>query len=105
MSFEQLDPRITLKLLEGRRDVISPLAEKREKFYAQQECPNCGGNSLTKIGDPDTMFRDGDPLPRYTLNCDNCDCLFDPHSGILLSIGNKAAAYEPSIPLLEGPED
>jgi len=44
-------------------------------------------------------------LPRYTLSCDNCDCLFDPHTGIILSLGNKAKAWEPAVPLLDGPED
>lgn len=101
MSFKQLDPRITIKLLEGRRDVISPLAEKREKFYAEQECPNCGGNALTKTGDTTTLFRNGDLLPRYLLSCDNCGCLFDPHSGIILSMGNKGRAYEPAIHILD----
>ena len=102
---ELLDTRITSKLLEGREDVISPLAEERKNFYKNQSCPSCQGNALTQEGDSTTIFRGDDPLPRYLLRCDNCDCLSDPHSGIVLSLGNKAKAYKPSVPLIDGPED
>lgn len=105
MALKTLDPRITQKLLEGHKDILTPMAEEREKFYKDQTCPGCGGNAFTKVGDSRTMIRQGDPLPRYMLQCDNCDCLFDPHSGIQLSIGNIAKAWQPSVPLLDGPED
>lgn len=96
-----MDPRITAKLIEGYKDIITPAAKKREAFYKAQDCPNCGGNALTKCGDATTIFRSGDFLPRYTLTCDNCDCLFDPHSGIILSLGNRAKAWMPGVPLLD----
>lgn len=105
MAFKPMDPKIIAKLIEGHKDIITPAAEEREKFYQSQDCPDCGGNALTKNGDAKTMFRAGDILPRYTLSCDNCDCLFDPHSGIILSLGNKAKAWQPAVPLLDGPED
>lgn len=105
MSLKLLDPIITSKLLEGHEDVITPLAEERKNFYQNQNCPHCDGNSLTMQGDSKTMFRGNDPLPRYTLSCDNCDCLFDPHSGLILSMGNRAKAFVPSVPLIDGPED
>jgi hypothetical protein len=105
MRFKTMDPKVTAKLLEGHKDILTPAAEKREELYQSQDCPNCGGNALTKCGSPESMFRTGEILPRYTLSCDNCDCLFDPHTGIILSLGNKAKAWEPAIPLLDGPED
>lgn len=99
-----MDPQIALKLLEGHKDVISPLQEEREKFYRGQTCPGCGGNAFTKTGDSRLLFRHQEPLPRYLLQCDNCDCVFDPHTGIQLTMGNRAKAYVPTIPILEGPD-
>lgn len=105
MDLKTLDPRITLKLLEGREDVITPLAQEREQFYKSQRCPRCDGNATSKTGDPRRLFVDGEALPRYQLSCDNCGCLFDPFSGIILTMGNLGKAYEPAIPILPGPED
>lgn len=105
MDLKPLDPRITLKLLEGRRDIITPLAQERERFYGAQQCPRCGGNANSKTGDPARLFVGGEALPRYQLRCDNCSCLFDPFSGIVLEMGNLGEAFKPTIPILEGPED
>lgn len=101
MPFKELDPRITAKLLEGHRDVITPLAAEREHFYQSQSCPTCGSTTLEKEGDSRFLFREGEALPRYLLRC-QCGCVFDPHSGILLTIGNKAETLEPAVPLIDG---
>jgi hypothetical protein len=105
MNLKPMDPRITLKLLEGQKDVITPMAQERDQFYKDQSCPQCGGNAMTKTGDPNRLFRDGKPLAYYQLECDNCGCLFDPHTGLVIKMGNVANAFEPAVPLLEGPED
>lgn len=105
MDLKPLDPRITLKLLEGREDVITPLAQERERFYKAQRCPQCSGNATTKTGNPARLFVEGEALPRYQLHCDNCGCLFDPFTGIVLEMGNVARAFEPSVHLFDGPED
>jgi hypothetical protein len=100
MDLKLLDPRITEKLLEGTEDTITPLAQARERFYKSQACPYCGGNSFRKYGDPRMLFRPDDPLPRYQLRCENCGCLFDPHSGLVVKTGNVAKALVPSVPLI-----
>ena len=105
MDLKPLDPIITLKLLEGREDVITTLAQERDQFYQSQSCPQCGGNATTKTGDPNRLFRAGKPLAYYHLECDNCHCLFDPHSGLIIKMGNLAEAFEPAVPLIDGPED
>lgn len=105
MNLKPMDPRITLKLLEGHRDLISPMAAAQERFYQNQVCPSCDGTSFTKTGNASQLFRHGQALPHYTLRCNDCDCLFDPHSTIVLSMGNRAKAAVPAIPLLDGPED
>jgi len=105
MNLKQLDPKVIMKMLEGHEDVITPLQRERDQLYQSQSCPTCGGNAFDKVGDSRTMFRQGDVLPRYMLRCSNCDCVFDPHSGIQLTMGNVARAYVPTVPILGGPDD
>lgn len=105
MSLRLLDPQVTLKLLEGHKDVITPLATRREEFYQSQTCPQCLGNSFKKTGDARFMFRSGEALPRYWLECSGCGCLFDPHSGLVIRMGNLAKGLEPALPILPGRED
>lgn len=93
-----LDPQITLKLLEGHTDTITPLAKEREQFYRAQTCPQCHGNSFIKRADLRIMFVDGDPLPRYLLECKNCGGLFDPHARLVVTMGNLGKAFKPTIP-------
>ena len=95
-----MDPRIILKLLEGREDVITPLAQKHEQIYTDAVCPTCGSGSLVKVGDPNRLFRSGKPLAHYQLDCSSCGCLFDPHSGMVIKAGCVGAAVEPAIPLI-----
>lgn len=105
MNLKTLDPRITMKLLEGREDVITPLSQERERFYRSQYCPQCGGNANTKTANPNRMFVEGEALPRYQLRCDNCECLFDPFTGLVVEMGNLGKAFVPAVHLFDGPED
>ena len=105
MDLKPIDPRITAKLLEGYRDTITDAAKERERFYQDQTCPYCQGVDFQRRGDARTMFRPNDPLPRYQLVCVNCDCHFDPHSGIILKIGNLGKALMPAFPILPDRED
>lgn len=105
MKLKPLNPEITLKLLEGREDVITPLAEQREQFYQSQVCPNCGSTALKRVGDGRILFRQGEVLPRFQMQCDSCTCVFDPFTNIQLTMGNLGDAFEPTVPLIDGPED
>lgn len=104
MELKFLDPEITMKLLEGHKDVLTKQAEQSDEFYAAQSCPRCGG-SCRKIGDSRTMFADGEMMPRFYLQCLACGCEFDPRNGMILKLGNLAQAVEPAIPILKGQED
>ena len=95
-----LDPRITLKLLEGHRDTITRAAAEREQFYKSQTCPQCGGNAFTKRSELRILFSPDDPLPRYLLECQNCGGIFDPHSGLIITMGNLGKAYVPAVPII-----
>ena len=105
MDLKPADPRVILKLLEGKKDIITPLAEKRDEFYRGQTCIRCGSQALIKVANAATLFRSNDPMPRYLMQCQDCECLFDPHTGLLLSMGNLGKAFLPAVPILDGPED
>ncbi len=104
MQLKCMDPEETLRLLEGHKDIITPLAEARERFYKEQECPSCGSTSFTRSTNARIAFRGSDPIARYLLSCQDCGCTFDPHSKMVLEMGNRAK-LEPAIPILPGPED
>ena len=104
MQLKCMDPNEIARLLEGHRDIITPLAEERESFYNSQECPNCQSTSFTRSTNSNIAFRGNDPIARFILDCQDCGCSFDPHSGLVLRIGNRAK-LEPTIPILSGPED
>jgi len=105
MDLKPADPRITIKLLEGKKDILGPLVEKRDAFYKSRQCLRCGGGTFTKVANPKTLFIPEDPLPRFLLKCKDCECLFDPHTNILLKMGNLGKAFVPTVPLIDGPED
>jgi Zn ribbon nucleic-acid-binding protein len=95
-----LSPEITAKLLEGHEDILTPAASERERFYAVQTCPRCGG-SCRKIGDFRTMWQKGEILPKFYLECLACGCQFNPHNGMIVKLGNLAQAVEPALPILK----
>jgi len=96
-----MDPRILAKLIEGRVNVIGPLAAEREKFYQQQVCPRCEGSEFVKHADPRRMIVQDEPLPRYQLRCLNCECIWDPFTKVIEKLGNLALAFEPVVPILK----
>lgn len=102
-SLEFLNPEVAQKLLEGHQDVVTALSEEREKFYAAQTCPRCGGN-CKKLGDYRSMYKGDGPLAKFYLCCLACGEEFDPHTGITLKTGNVGKAFVPAIPIL-GKED
>jgi Zn ribbon nucleic-acid-binding protein len=94
-----IPPEITMKLLEGHEDILTPAAVERERFYTTQSCPRCGGR-CRKIGDFRTMWHRGEILPRFYLECLACGCEFNPHNGMIVKLGNVGQAVEPAIPIL-----
>lgn len=90
--------------MEGHEDVVTPAAKASERFYAAQSCIRCGG-SCRKVGDVRTMFQQGEIMPQYRLECLACGCEFNPHSGMIVKMGNLGEALEPAVPLLDGPDD
>ena len=102
MSMIPLDPRITVKLLEGYENTLDKMVQEREQFYNSQSCPYCKGQAFVKTADIRRMFSNEDPLPRFQLRCLNCTCIWDPFTGMIEKLGNLALAFEPAFPMIDG---
>jgi hypothetical protein len=92
MPYVELDPEIILAAIDGQENVFTAEQEKAEAFYRQFICPSCKGGSLRKYFTPGHAFRQGSGwiIARATLICNECSCHFDPHSGLILEMGNPA---------------
>lgn len=87
--YQELDPEVAAKAIEGYDDVLTDEATKLEAFYAQHRCPRCGGACAKHFISVEHAFSPNSdtPLPRSGLRCMRCDFTFDPHSGLAVSLG------------------
>jgi len=100
MPYVELDPEIAQAAIEGHENILRAEEEKAEAFYRQFICPSCKGGSLARRMHPQHAFADpGWLIARATLVCNQCGCHFDPHTGIILAMGNPAKVESP-IPLI-----
>lgn len=99
--FQELDPEIILRLVEGYQDEISPAAKADNIFYGQFRCPRCDC-TLDKEFDPRTAFTGSSFMPKALLRCPNCRFLLDPHTNVVVEFGNAAKIPVTAIPILGG---
>jgi len=100
MPYVELDPEIALAAIEGHQNIFTAEQERADAFYRQFICPSCKGASFSKRFNARHAFADENwHIARATLFCNECGCHFDPHSGLILEMGNPAKV-EPSIPII-----
>ena len=91
---EELDPDIVRQLLDEETDKVSSISEVDEQLYLDAVCPRCE-NQCRKSG-----LAPGGVVQRFLLECLGCGCVFNPHSGMIVAMGNLAKAYVPGVPLI-----
>jgi len=88
--YQEMDPELVWKLIEGYQNELDPEAKKLDAFYRQFKCPRCRGNCRKEIhAGPDGGHAFSDPetlVARALLRCLLCSCLFDPHTGMILEL-------------------
>ena len=100
MLYKELDPAVAWAAIEGQGNLFTAAQEKADAFYRQFVCPSCKGASLSKRFNARHAFADpGWMVGRATLLCAECQCHFDPHSGLILEMGNPANV-QPDIPII-----
>jgi len=90
MSFKEMDPELALKLIEGYQNELAPEQNVQEAFYRQHVCPRCGGNVEKHFISVRHAFGGDGLLPRSGLKCLRCNCLFDPHTNLIVDVGIDA---------------
>lgn len=85
-----MDPALAAKLIEGYENELEPALKAQDAFYRQHNCPRCGGNTQKHFLSVQHAFPGiaGEILPRSGLKCLLCECVFDPHSGMIVELGN-----------------
>ena len=97
-----MDPKETLKLLEGAVDVITPAVEARRKHFEKARCPACGGRVHSEVWVEDlSRMRADEVVPYGRARCAACGCLFDPDTGLVYQKGDITQMVEPSDSLIE----
>jgi hypothetical protein len=96
MPLVEMKPEDVLAAIEEYSDALSGEQEKIDAFYRQFICPSCKCSALSKRYQTRHAFADSNWLiPRATLVCNQCKCQFDPHTGIILEMGNPAKVEAP----------
>lgn len=94
-----MDPKLVWKSLEGYHNELDPERKALEAFYRNFNCKRCGSQTQKEIS-PKHAFNDPDTMnPRSLLRCTNCRCLFDPHSGLVVELGDQTKTLS-GIPLI-----
>jgi hypothetical protein len=100
MQYTEIDPEIAQAAIEGYESAFDGEQKKLDAFYRQFICPSCKSPSLAKRFNAGHAFSDPSCLiARATLVCNECKCQFDPHSGLILELGNPASV-PPHIPII-----
>lgn len=108
MHFKEMDPNLILDILSKETDILTPLVAADQEIYNDASCPRCGGTTIKErdIANSIEVFEDGSiaskssrPIPKFLCRCVDCECLFDPFSGLLLEMGN-VAKVRPRIPII-----
>jgi hypothetical protein len=74
------------KLLEGHKDVLTPLAATEEAFFKRQSCPGCGSDGLKSRVNTHRFFSPGAALPNKLLFCERCETEFDPYTKMITRV-------------------
>jgi hypothetical protein len=100
MRFVEMDPELAMKAIEGYANELGPEHKVQEAFYRQFPCPRCGGKTEKHFLSIAHSFSGDGLLPRFGLKCMLCDCIFDPHSSIIVDLGNAGKIGERIRPTL-----
>ena len=98
--YQELDPVLVWKAIEGYENVLEGPAKSQDTLYRQFECPRCK-ISLQKEFDARHTFSDKETLtPRALLRCTNCRYLVDPHTNMVVEYGDASKIPHDIIPIV-----
>ena len=99
--FQEMDPELAWRAIEGYQDELSPERAEQKKFYRGFSCPRCQC-SLNEEIDAKTAFTGDGLIPKSLLCCANCGYRIEPHSNLIVNYGNAAKTPISLIPIIGG---
>lgn len=103
MKFKALPPGVAQRIVQDYEDALTPLAEEVDWQAQRTPCPRCEGPMQATLYGP-RAFVTGELLPRTSLLCADCGCVYDPRSDLILDTGNPAKIEE-ALPIVRPPEE
>lgn len=92
MHFKAMDPELVWKSIEGYHNELVGEQKALDAFYRQFVCPLCKGNCSKEML-ASHAFSDKETLvARSVLRCEVCQCLFDPHTGLVIDTNSGVVA-------------
>jgi hypothetical protein len=99
-TYEELDPELAWKAVEGFTDELAPAIKVQDAFYRQFQCLRCKGE-LHKEFDAHHAYSDSSSvIARALLRCDQCGFLQDPHTGLIIEQGSPAKVPSECVPII-----
>lgn len=83
-----MDPTLAAKLVEGYQNELEPQRKALEALYRNCRCPKCKGACRKEFVSGHVFADPSILVPRSCLRCLTCDLLFDPHSDLVLEMGD-----------------
>ena len=94
-----MDPKDVWAAIEGYENELDPERVALEAFYRQFKCKRCGGPVQKEFSKSHAFSDPGTMNPRALLRCTSCRCLFDPHTGLVLELGDMSKTLS-GVPLI-----
>jgi hypothetical protein len=90
--FLELDEEVLLAALEGQECILDQIAQPGRQAVERSVCPECGARP-TPLVDPHRPLHSYLPTFNYIASCPDCECQFDPQSGLI----RKPGGFSPII--------
>ena len=97
--FQEMNSEDIFKAIEGHEDVLTKAVKDRDTFYGNFQCPRCDSD-LHKEFDSTRVFDGKNLVAKAFLRCAICKYLIDPHSGLVLEMGDPSKVRYTESPLI-----
>lgn len=88
-TYKEMSEEALLLAIEGYQDELAPAKRVQDAFYRNCRCPRCSGEcDAIFLSITHSLPREGELVHRSGLKCRLCEAVFDPHSNIIVSLGN-----------------
>jgi C4-type Zn-finger protein len=76
-----------LSMLEGVVDILTPRVQQEQLHMDNTVCPECGNTNCLITVDDKTPFTEASILSKKLLVCEDCSCMFEPYTSIVIKSG------------------